>query len=111
AMFGEPELAEDPEIDTMTKRFDSDVYERRVRPLLERWMTDHTRAELEELAGEEVPLTAVKDIGDVVNDPHIRARDMIVDVDYPGMGTLEMFGQPIHLGATPANPRGRAPNT
>lgn len=111
AMFGEPELAADPEIDTMTKRFDSNTYERRVRPLLERWMADHTRAELEELAGEEVPLTAVKDIGDVVNDPHIRARDMIVDVDYPGLGTLEMFGQPIHLGTTPANPRGRAPNT
>lgn len=109
AMFGEPELADDPEIDTMTKRFDPDVYERRVRPLLNSWLADRTRAELEEMAGEQVPLTAIKDIGEVVDDPHIRARDMIVDVDYPDFGTLEMFGQPIHLDATPAQPRGLAP--
>ncbi|MBB5159626.1 CaiB/BaiF CoA transferase family protein [Saccharopolyspora phatthalungensis] len=109
AMFGEPELADDPEIDTMTKRFDPEVYERRIRPLLNRWMASRTRAELEELAGEQVPLTAIKDIGDVVNDPHIKARDMIVDVEYPDFGRLEMFGQPIHLDATPAQPRGLAP--
>ncbi|MQA02386.1 MAG: CoA transferase [Streptosporangiales bacterium] len=109
AMFGEPEVADDPEIDTMTKRFDADVYERRVRPTLNRWLADRTRAELEELAGDQVPLTAIKDIGDVVNDPHVRARNMIVDVDYPDFGSLEMFGQPIHLGVTPAQPRGLAP--
>ncbi|KIH98129.1 formyl-CoA transferase [Streptomonospora alba] len=109
AMFGEPEAADDSEIDTMAKRFDPEVYERRIRPLLNRWMAQRTRAELEELAGEQVPLTAIKDIGDVVNDPHIKARDMIVDVEYPELGTLEMFGQPIHLGATPAEPRGLAP--
>lgn len=109
AMFGEPAVADDPEIDTMTKRFDHEVYERRVRPLLHRWMAGRTRAELEELAGDEVPLTAIKDIGDVVNDPHVNARDMVVDVEYPGLGTLEMFGQPVHLDVTPANPRGLAP--
>ncbi|MCA1226667.1 CaiB/BaiF CoA-transferase family protein [Saccharopolyspora sp. 6M] len=109
AMFGEHDVAEDPEIDTMAKRFDPEVYERRVRPLLHRWMAGRTRAELEELAGDQVPLTAIKDIGDVVNDPHIKERDMIVDVEYPDFGTLQMFGQPVHLGATPADPRGLAP--
>ncbi|WP_314178455.1 CaiB/BaiF CoA transferase family protein [Streptomyces winkii] len=109
ALFGEPGLAGDPEIDTMAKRFDPEVYERRVRPLLHRWMAERTRAELEELAGEQIPLTAIKDIGEVVNDPHIRERDMIVDVEYPDFGGLEMFGQPIHLDVTPARPRGLAP--
>lgn len=109
AMFGEPDTADDPEIDTMAKRFDSEVYERRVRPLLHHWMAQRTRAELEELAGDDVPLTAIKDIGDVVTDPHIDARDMIVDVEYPDFGVLEMFGQPVHLSATPATPRGLAP--
>lgn len=109
AMFGETDVADDPEIDTMTKRFDPEVYERRVRPLLNRWMAGRTRAELEEMAGEQVPLTAIRDIADVVTDPHVRARDMIVDVEYPGFGTVEMFGQPVHLDATPANPRAVAP--
>ncbi|OEV10777.1 CaiB/BaiF CoA transferase family protein [Streptomyces nanshensis] len=109
ALFGEPGLADDPETDTMAKRFDPDVYERRVRPLLHRWMADRTRAELEELAGDTIPLTAIKDIGEVVSDPHIKERDMIVDVEYPDFGRLEMFGQPIHLDVTPARPRGLAP--
>ncbi|NLU73361.1 CoA transferase [Streptomyces sp. HNM0575] len=109
ALFGEPGLADDPETDTMAKRFDPDVYERRVRPLLHGWMADRTRAELEELAGDTIPLTAIKDIGEVVEDPHIRERDMIVDVEYPDFGQLEMFGQPIHLDVTPARPRGLAP--
>lgn len=49
-MFGEPELAADPEIDTMAKRFTPEVYERRVRPLLHRWFADRAKLELEELA-------------------------------------------------------------
>lgn len=47
-LFGQPELADDPEIDTMTKRFVPEVYERRVRPLLHQWFEDKTKTELEE---------------------------------------------------------------
>ncbi|MFF0144925.1 CoA:oxalate CoA-transferase [Amycolatopsis sulphurea] len=108
-LFGSPELAEDPEIDTMAKRFVPEVYERRVRPVLHEWFADKTKLELEEIAGDAVPLSAVKDIGEVVEDPQIAARDMVVDVEYPEFGELRMFGSPIKLGATPAQPRGLAP--
>jgi CoA:oxalate CoA-transferase len=108
-MFGRPELADDPEIDTMAKRFTPEVYERRIRPLLHEWFADRTKIELEELAGDQVPLSAVKDIGEVVEDPQIAARDMVVDVDYPDFGELRMFGSPIKLDVTPTNPRGLAP--
>jgi len=109
AMFGRPELADDPEIDTMAKRFTPEVYERRVRPLLHEWFAGRTKTELEELAGDQVPLSAVKDIGEVVADPQIAARDMVVDVDYPDFGELRMVGSPIKLDVTPTNPRGLAP--
>eukprot|EP01038_Epipyxis_sp_PR26KG_P001793 gene1793-2532_t len=46
-VFGEPELADDPEIDTMAKRFDDAIYERRVKPILARWFSGRTKAELE----------------------------------------------------------------
>lgn len=108
-LFGRPELAEDPEIDTMAKRFDPDVYERRVRPLLHEWFAEKTKLELEEIVGDAVPLSAIKDIGEVVEDPQIAARDMIVDVEYPEFGELRMFGSPIKLGGTPTQPRGLAP--
>ncbi|GAA3409200.1 CaiB/BaiF CoA transferase family protein [Streptosporangium vulgare] len=108
-MFGRPELAGDPEIDTMAKRFDPGVYSHRIRPLLHDWFASRTRAELEELAGDQVPLSAVRTIAEVVDDPQIAARDMIVDVEYPDFGPLRMFGQPIKLDVTPARPRTLAP--
>ncbi|MBB4682675.1 CaiB/BaiF CoA transferase family protein [Amycolatopsis jiangsuensis] len=108
-LFGTPELAEDPELDTMAKRFTAEVYERRVRPILHEWFAEKTKTELEEIAGDAVPLSAVRNIGEVVEDPQIAARDMIVDVEYPEFGELRMFGSPIKLGATPARPRGLAP--
>ncbi|WP_217489314.1 CaiB/BaiF CoA transferase family protein [Streptomyces malaysiensis] len=108
-MFGEPGLAADPEIDTMAKRFTPEVYERRVRPLLHRWFADRAKLELEELAGDLVPLSAIKDIGEVIADPQIQARDMVVDVEYPEFGPLRMVGSPVKLDVTPARPRGLAP--
>lgn len=106
--FGTPGLIDDPEIDTMAKRFDAGVYERRVKPVVEDWFKDRTKRELEDLAGDDVPLCAVKNIKEVVEDPHIAARGMIVDVQYPE-GKVGMFGTPIKLSATPADAAGYAP--
>jgi CoA:oxalate CoA-transferase len=108
-IFGEPELAVDPEIDTMEKRFDHDVATRRVTPILERWFSLHTKAELEEMAGDRIPLSAIKTIAEVVEDPHIAARDMIVKVPVAGK-LVRMFGLPIKLSATPGNACTKAPD-
>ncbi|MHC9083954.1 CaiB/BaiF CoA transferase family protein [Luteimonas sp. RIT-PG2_3] len=106
--FGTPELIADPEIDTMAKRFDAEVYARRILPVIEDWFRARSKAELEAMAGDDIPLCAVKNIAEVVADPHIAARDMIVDVDYP-QGTIGMFGTPIKLSRTQAQAKGQAP--
>ncbi|MDF2990835.1 MAG: hypothetical protein K0S37_1349 [Microbacterium sp.] len=103
-LFGTPEHKDDPELDTMRKRFDADVYERRVKPIVAGWLATRTKQELEDLAGDVVPLTAIKTIGEVVDDPGTAERDMIVSADYGDLGVLRMFGQPIKLSATPATP-------
>lgn len=108
-LFGTPEHKDDPEIDTMRKRFETEVYERRVKPIVAGWLASRTKRELEDLAGDVVPLTAVKTIGEVVDDPGTAERDMIVEADYGDLGVLRMFGQPIKLSATPATP-GRTAN-
>lgn len=108
-LFGEPELSADPAIDSMAKRFDERTYRDKVKPVIQRWFATRTKAELEQIAGDRVPLSAVKNIAEVVEDPQIAARDMVVDVDYPGFGRLEMVGSPLKLSATPATPRGLAP--
>jgi CoA:oxalate CoA-transferase len=88
----------------MRKRLDPEVYVRRVKPIVAEWLRSRAKAELEDLAGDIVPLTAIKDIGEVVDDPGTAERDMIVEADYGSLGTLRMFGQPIKLSATPATP-------
>ncbi|MGC2942595.1 CaiB/BaiF CoA transferase family protein [Brevibacterium sp. FAM 24638] len=111
ATFGTPAQAEDSAIATMSLRFDDDVYERRVRPMINEWFSGRTKAELEELAGDSLPLSAVKDIAEVIHDPQIAARDMVVEVDYPDHGQLRMFGSPIKLSRTPPLTRAMAPST
>jgi CoA:oxalate CoA-transferase len=108
AMFGEPEMAKDPAIDTMDKRFDPIVAESKVKPLLERWFSAYTKAELEALAGDKVPLSAIKTIAEVVEDPHIAARNMIVNVPIAGK-LIGMFGLPIKLSAQEQAPAEKAP--
>jgi CoA:oxalate CoA-transferase len=96
ALFGEPDKAAEPAIDSMEKRFDPVVAETIVKPLLEGWFGKYTKAELEDMAGDKVPLSAIKNIAEVVEDPHIAARNMIVNVPIAGR-LLGMFGQPIKL--------------
>lgn len=106
--FGEPALADDPEIDTMPKRFDAEVYERRLRPLIEGWFESRSKAELEALADDRFPLTAIRDVAEVVNDPHVQARRMLTDVKY-GTADARVFSSAVHLSAVSPPEGARAP--
>ena len=83
-------------------------HETMVKPLLERWFTNYTKAELEEMAGDKVPLSAIKTIAEVVEDPHIAARNMIVNVPIAGK-LIGMFGLPIKLSGRGAIAYEKAP--
>ena len=94
--FGTPELASDPELDTMAKRFDQATYLRRVKPIVEGWCAAYTKAELEALTGDRFPLSPIKSMDEVVADPHVRERDMVVSVECQG-AHFEVFGNPVKL--------------
>jgi CoA:oxalate CoA-transferase len=94
--FGDEALATDPEIDTMAKRFDADTYIRRVKPIVERWCGAYTKAELEVMTGDRFPLSPIKSMDEVVADPHLRERDMVISVDYQG-ASFDVFGNPVKL--------------
>jgi CoA:oxalate CoA-transferase len=109
-LFGEPEMASDPEIDTMEKRFDARIAATRVKPLLDRWFAKYTKAELEAIAGDRIPLSAIKTIPEVVEDPHIAARDMIINVAVAGKA-VRMFGDAIKLSGSSHEDIRKAPET
>lgn len=108
-LFGEPKLADDPELDTMEKRFRKDVYERRIKPVLQRWFSGRTKAELEALAGDHIALTPIRRIDEVVADPHLAARGMFMPVELAG-ASVQAFGSPLKLSETPPPASGAAPS-
>ena len=110
--FGEPELLNDPEIDTMEKRFNDDVYNKKIKPKLDKWFSKYTYEELQAGLSEFVPLNRINDIAqamdEAMDDVQLNAREMIIDYEY-GDQTAKLFGSPIKLSETPTDPIGSAP--
>jgi len=62
------------------------------------WTRQRTKQEaMEALAGAGVPAGAVLDTSELLADPHLRARHMVVTVQHPERGAWEFIGPPIHL--------------
>ena len=49
----------------------------------------------------ELPCAPINTIDKIVNDPQIKAREMIVEVEHPVAGHLKMAGLPVKMSATP----------
>lgn len=56
-----------------------------------------------------VPCGPVNTLDQVVRDPQIKAREMLVEILDPEAGPITMAGLPIKLSATPGTVQGRAP--
>jgi crotonobetainyl-CoA:carnitine CoA-transferase CaiB-like acyl-CoA transferase len=53
--------------------------------------------------------TVVNAVGDLPDDPQMRANDLIASVEHPSRGKLDMLNLPIGLSATPPEIKGAAP--
>jgi len=72
-----------------------------VNGLVEAWTSERSKHEVVKiLAGAGVPCGACLDTGEVMTDPHLRARDMIVEVEHPVRGRYVTVGNPIKLSAS-----------
>jgi formyl-CoA transferase len=99
ATIGRPEIADDP-------RF-TDRKERRnnieaLTQIVEQWTATRTKQEVMKIMGEAgVPCGAVLDSVELLNDPHLREREMVVTIDHPVRGKFTMPGCPIKLEDSP----------
>ena len=87
-------------------------YENRdlIRPVVGAWVAERTTAQVIELLEKQrVPCGRVNTARDIINDPHVRAREMIVDVSYPGVGSVPLPGIPVKLSETPGQIETPAP--
>jgi crotonobetainyl-CoA:carnitine CoA-transferase CaiB-like acyl-CoA transferase len=100
-------LADDPRFATFTARLAN-------RPALNDALialtTSRTTAEVVAALGGRVPVGPVNDIAAIYRDPHIVARDMLVEVDQPdGLRRVTLAGQPIKMTRSSTRPRRRPP--
>ena len=98
-VMGRPELAEDPRFKTLEARWEN---REALDAIVGAWTRERSKHEVMRLMGDAgVPCGACQDTGEVLADPHLKAREMIVDVDYPARGTYQTVGCPIKLSASP----------
>jgi crotonobetainyl-CoA:carnitine CoA-transferase CaiB-like acyl-CoA transferase len=101
--------------DWLTEEKFSDDYRRYqnrdlIRPVVSGWVAEHTVSEVVEmLEKQRIPCGRVNTAEDVVNDPHIKAREMLVNMPYPGVGSVPLPGVPVKLSETPGKIESRAP--
>jgi CoA:oxalate CoA-transferase len=78
--------------------------------VLQEWVAQRTAAEvITVLQKARVPCSVVNTIDKLEDDSQVVAREMIVNMDYPGLGNLPLPGLPVKLSLTPGSIRSRAP--
>jgi formyl-CoA transferase len=97
-VIGRPEVANE-------ERFAGRNRAKNVEPLTEminEWTGRHTKFEVMRILGEAgVPCGAVLDSVELLNDPHLKERGMIVTIKHPDRGDFTMPGCPVRLEDSP----------
>jgi crotonobetainyl-CoA:carnitine CoA-transferase CaiB-like acyl-CoA transferase len=73
------------------------------------FQTEPTATWIERLLAAGVPCGPVYRMDEVYDDPHVQARDMVVDTDHPIAGKTRHIGVPVKLSATPGSVHRPAP--
>jgi formyl-CoA transferase len=96
--MGREDLIGDPRYETSAARWERKA---EVDAMVEAWTLERSKHEVMKImAGAGVPCGACLDTGEVLEDPHLQARDMIVEVQHPVRGRYVTVGNPIKLSAS-----------
>ncbi|UCH57077.1 MAG: CoA transferase, partial [Candidatus Bathyarchaeota archaeon] len=77
---------------------------------LQEWVSrNRVKDIVDALVAESVPVAPVNQIDQTLEDPHVKARDIIIEMDHPTAGKVRSPGFPVKLSRTPAEMRLPAP--
>jgi len=97
--LGLPDLAFDSRFSTMAGRISNYA---ELRAILGTELRKLTRAEaFELLAKYELPVGPINTVAEVLEDPHVHAREMVKELTHPEYGPLRYLGIPVKLSDTP----------
>ena len=106
-LVGMPELAEDPRFKTNAARMKN--VDALTQILSECLKKRSTREWLADLDAAGIPAGPINKVGDMLADPQVIARGMVVELDHPKAGRTKAIGLPVKFSATPGGIRRPAP--
>ncbi len=99
--MGMPELGRDPRFKSPSARLERHD---EVNRLVGDWVKEHTVAEILRVLGPEganIPCAPVMTLDRLMTDPHLRAREMVVDLPHGRLGKIPVTGVPFKLSESP----------
>ncbi len=66
-----------------------------VRNTITEWTRSYTKAELKKKLAGKVPSGPANNVEDIYRDEHLKVRDMLQDIDVPGLGKKKIAGVPV----------------
>lgn len=97
-LTGLPELAQNPEYDTVRKRAQRAT---EIVPLIRAALQKRTAREWEDVFGEAVPCCAVRPMEEMFDHPQVRAQGLMASMEHARAGSYEGVRQPLKFSATP----------
>ncbi|GIW45716.1 MAG: formyl-CoA transferase [Candidatus Binatia bacterium] len=109
AAIGRPELGRDPRFKTPQSRLEN---RQQVHAVVQSWVSQRTVEEVLDVLGPEganIPCARVMEMQDLLSDPHVLAREMVVEVPDAVLGTVPVTGIPVKFSETPGEIRSLGP--
>jgi crotonobetainyl-CoA:carnitine CoA-transferase CaiB-like acyl-CoA transferase len=106
-VIGRPELAQDERFRSNGDRMKNLAA---LTPLIAERLKSRSSADwIREFEAAGVPVGPVNKIGEMLADPQVKAREMVVEVDHPRAGRIKALGLPIKFSETPGEITRAAP--
>ena len=102
-----PQLVEDPRFTDMPGRLEN---QDDLKVLIEDWLADKTMEQATDiLLSHGIPAGPILDISQILANPHVKEREMFVEMDHPTLGRITVNGCAIKLMDTKPSVRTPAP--
>jgi crotonobetainyl-CoA:carnitine CoA-transferase CaiB-like acyl-CoA transferase len=108
-LIGKPELATDPRFATVQARRDN---WHELQQIYKEWLDTFEAAEeaIAALAEARVPHAPMLMPEEVIEHPHLQAREAFPEVEHPAAGRVRVTATPFHVDGKPTHPQDRAPH-
>ncbi len=105
--IGREEMIRDPRFQNDMDRFyQADLIDSMVKEWFEKRTTEEV---LQALQKARVPCGVVKTVDQLLDDPQVKAREMVKSIEYPGLGEVPVPGVTVKLSLTPGTVKGPSP--